>query len=200
MSELRRIIIANFKQGISSQQKRKELVTNVLQLHYIKNVLRYLGRVHHWSTSMHLNFNRMYQEPLYQLLSIVDDDTRIFEFIGILNMQKKDFFLYILTVCHKKWQVFTLRYYIQRPATYNVGLIHFFHNCFRELFLEKKYAKGLLFSTFSDEMKKYLVNIASIENDDEFFQQYLKLINSPNFNVVNYVQKVIFSIHDEQFI
>lgn len=198
MSETRRIIIANFKQLVFNQYWKKQPITNVLQVHYIKNILRYIGRIHDWCDSLNYNFNVLYQEPLYQLLSIVDDDTRIFEFIGILNLQKRDFFIYLLTIPQKKMQRFTIRQNILQKM--NVGTIHFYHICFRELFLEKKYAKGLLFSTFSDEMKKHFVNIASIEDEIEFFDSYSKLVNSPNYNLSTYLRKFVFSIHDEQFI
>ena len=154
-----------------------------------------MGRVHDWCDSMNMNFNLIFQDPLQQLLSIVDDDSRIFEFISILNLQKKEFFVYLITIPHKSQQKFTIRMPIL-----NVGTIHFYHTCMRELFLEKKYAKGMLFSTFSDEMKKYFTVLASIEDGVEFYKRYVTLMNSPNNNVTNYLEKFVYTIYDEQFI
>lgn len=173
MSEIRKILIWPLIEEVLFQKKCCTIST-LIDTFFVKNLLKTLGlNIESYKpTDCTLNFNVKYKKVLAELVTIIDDDSKLIQFQELINKQDLTFWLFLFTIPTDCAQSDFINYFsTKKNKVISLHMVLFFRNCFRDIFIENNTGRDGLYQDLSEDAKLILVDSSHTLDLYEFYEK-----------------------------
>ena len=171
MTEIRKILIWPLIERVLLHKQKGE-ITSIIELIFVKNLLKTLGLgiCSYKATSCTLNFNLLYRDVLFHLMTLIDDQTKLMQFTELLNAQSHEFWTFLLTIPLYKTQEDFISYVIHK-RNLSLQMIVFFRKTFREVFSDNNVGRDRQYQLLSEDAKLIFADLSHTIDLKQFFNK-----------------------------